>query len=73
VVAPTLRVRVVPPLEDVAVIVYPVKPLPTDAGAFHVITADVVFITLFTSVGGPGATVGILFYANILSFKNRNA
>jgi hypothetical protein len=69
VVDPTFRVRVVPPLEDVAVILYPVIPEPVEAGAFHVIIADVSFMLLFTSVGGPGADI-ILFLYDGLKLKS---
>jgi hypothetical protein len=42
-------------------------PEPTEAGAFHEIIAEVDFIAVLISVGGPGADI-FLFYAYILSF-----
>ena len=62
-----VSVIVAPPLDEVAVTMYPVKPLPLDTGAFHVtwaVVRPVIIPVIF--VGGPGA-VDILLYANILS------
>jgi len=44
-------------------------PEPTEAGAFHVTTADVDFIALLISVGGPGADI-FLFLYNGLKLKS---